>query len=313
MGEIDRLFLRVRVEQSLGIIEDVAAKTDRPLIVQFSGGRDSMVLLELTRTVTSNFVCAYMATGLEFAGFVKYIKDFCAGAGVPLIISNPTMHKGNLFKRVEQFRTWPGLVATWCCRDLKLRPEKKLLQKLYGKGTFYKLEGVRMYESQRRRSLYKDVAETFIREDGEHKKSFDVFPILLWSDYDVINFLQEKGLPTSRLYDDYGVSGCSWCPFYEPAIYKRVLEKLPNHYDRFIEWEEKLGQPSVNGFVYLGDIKREVVDGIPMPVRDEGKPGRSPCQMMLNGELVPTCSVYGHLYIDGTCFRCDILEIKEPL
>lgn len=64
------------------------------------------------------FVCAFMATGLEFDGVVQFVKKTCDDLGVKLIISTPAHYKGNLFKRIDQFRSWPGLIATWCCRDL---------------------------------------------------------------------------------------------------------------------------------------------------------------------------------------------------
>jgi phosphoadenosine phosphosulfate reductase len=309
MRPVDDQFLKERLEESRRLVRTIAALSKKPLIIQFSGGRDSMALLGLVREVTANFVCAYMATGLEFDGVLQFVRQTSKQLGVPLIVSNPAMHKGNIFKRVEQFKTWPGLIATWCCRDLKLRPEKKLLQKLYGKGTFYKLEGIRMWESTRRKAIYKEVSEVALREDGEHKGSYEVFPILKWNDSDVLNYLAMKGLPTSGLYNEFGVSGCSWCPFYQPDIYRRVLAKLPNHYDRFIEWEKKLKQPSVNGHVYLRDIKKEVLEGVPLPPAES--PARTPCQMMFEGKIVPTCSVYGHLYLNGKCYRCDEPQLQE--
>jgi phosphoadenosine phosphosulfate reductase len=308
---IDKHFLSARLKESRRFVKKIAKLSgETPLIIQFSGGKDSMAMLGLVREVTDNFVCAYMATGMEFKGVVQFVKDVCTDMGVKLIISNPSMHKGNIFKRIERFQSFPGLIATWCCRDLKLRPEKKMLVKLYGKGTFYKLEGVRRAESSRRMQIYKPYAGNPIRPDIEQSGSFEVFPIINWTDDDVMNYLVMKGLPISGLYNEFGVSGCSWCPFFQPDIYRRILVKLPNHYDRFIEWEEKLNQPSVNGHVFLRDLKREVVEGKAPAPREEIQ-ARTPCMILWEGKMVQTCSVYGHLFIDGKCLRCDEPEVKN--
>lgn len=304
----DEYFLNQRITESKAVITKVAQRSEPPLIIQFSGGRDSMALLGLVREITDEFICFYMATGLEFKGVIQFVKETCEKLGVKLLISNPGMHKGNIFKRVEQFHTFPLIQTTWCCRDLKLRPQVKMMRKTFGKGVFYKLEGIRLSESTRRKYLYKEYTGNPIRPDREQKGSFEVFPIINWTGEDVLNYLEMAGLPTSSHYNEYGVVGCSWCPFYGADIYRRVLAKLPNHYDRFIEWEEKLGMPSVTGRIYLGDIKREVLEGVPIPDPDNGAPAKSPCTMIFEGRMVKTCDVYGHFYLDGSCFRCGDLE-----
>jgi len=307
---VDELFLQERLVESRRVVKEIAEKSEKPLIIQFSGGKDSMAMLGLVREVTDDFVCCFMATGLEFKGIIPFVKETCQKLNVRLLISNPSMHKGNIFKRVRQFKSFPGLIATWCCRDLKLRPQKKMLIKEFGKGTFYKLEGIRLHESTRRRYIYAEYTGTPYREDGEFKGSYEVFPIINWTDRDILNYLTMKGLPTSGLYKEFGVSGCSWCPFYQPDIYRRILRKMPNHYDRFIELENELDLPSVSGYYFLRDLKKEVLSGVRAEPVEPISEGKSPCMMMFKGELVPTCSVYGHTYVNGECFRC---EEPEPV
>lgn len=319
---IDDFFLSERLAESRALVRKVASLSgDTPLIIQFSGGKDSMAMLGLVQEVTSNFVCAFMATGLELPGVVKFVKDTCRSLGAPLIISHPGMYKGNLFKRVEKFKSWPGLIATWCCRDLKLRPEKALLAKTFGRKTFYKLEGIRVAESVRRRYIYKDVAEDMMRRDGEHKSSFEVFPLLKWADADVENYLAMKQLPTTKLYAEVGVSGCALCPFYQPEIFYRVMQRFPDLwiYKKAIEWEEKLGQPFGNGYVYLRDIKQAVLDGAPCPQSQVDRKHRPPCMVEIEpGVFKNTCDVFGHTYIPTKtgeeCFRCghQMLTVSRP-
>ena len=310
MASIDEQFLTARLVESREVIRKVAELSTLPLFIQFSGGRDSMAMLGLAREVTDNFVCCYMATGLEFKGVIQFVKNTCAELGVKLLISNPSMHKGNLFQRIEQFQSFPGLIATWCCRDLKLRPQKKLLQATFGKETLYKLEGIRLSESIRRKYMYKDYTGDPIREDSEFKGSYEVFPIINWTDRDVLNYLEVKGLPTMGHYKKFGLSGCSFCPFYGADIYRRVFSIMPDYqlYRRVIEWENRLEKPSVSGYYFLRDIKREVLVGDIVAAPAEVEPAKSPCTMMFRGERVKTCDVYGHLFINGSCYRCEALE-----
>ncbi len=307
---VDELFLTERLEESRRVIKEITEKSELPLFVQFSGGRDSMAMVGLVQEVTDRFICCYMATGLEFKGYIPFIKETCQKLGVRLLISNPGMHKGNLYKRVRQFKGFPGIIATWCCRDLKLRPQKKMLIKEFGKGTFYKLEGIRLHESTRRRYIYAEYTGTSYREDAEFRGSFEVFPIINWTDRDVLNYLTMKGLPTSGLYKEFGVTGCSWCPFYQPDIYRRILKRMPNLYDRIIELENELNLPSVSGYYFMRDLKEEVLSGVPAKPVKPVIEAKSPCMMNFEGEMVPTCSVYGHTYINGECFRC---EEPEPV
>lgn len=307
-------FLQDKIDEATRVIKDCAAKSEKPLIIQFSGGNDSMALLQLVCDAgVTNFACGYMATGTELPGVVTFVREFCRSKGIPVLVSNPGMHKGNIFKRIEQFQSFPNLgrfegggKRLWCCRDLKLRPQKKLINKTYGKGTYYRLEGVRRFESIRRQNIYRQYAETFLRPDDEFKGSFEVFPILNWSDDDVTKYIEMKKLPVLKLYKDFGVSGCSWCPFYDADIYMTVLEKMPdwNVYTRIIEMETKLNTPSVMGGVFLRDLKVKVLKGdFVRPPKPTVR--KNPCMIRIGGKIVPTCEIYGHFFLNGRCSRCD--------
>jgi phosphoadenosine phosphosulfate reductase len=306
-------FLDKHIEEAKGVIEACALNSKPPLIVQFSGGRDSMVLLDLVRQVTDRFACGYMATGTELPGVVTFVRKFCKDEGIQLLVSHPGLHKGNIFKRIDQFKSFPNLGSfegggkrLWCCRDLKLRPQKKQLNAVFGKGTFYRLEGIRRFESDRRKVIYRAYATTFMRPDDELQGSFEVYPILNFSNDDILRYIEQKKLPTLSLYKEFGVSGCSWCPFYDSGLYYGIMKQMPNWYDRFIAKEIELNLPSVVGGVWLRDIKQAVLEGKPPP--EPRKSCKPPCTMEFHGERVHTCEVYGHLWLNGSCYRCSIKQ-----
>lgn len=245
------------VEESEGVIRRAMANTNKPLVVQFSGGKDSMAMVGLVSRLTDHFFPSFMETGIEFPEAVAFAKSTAESLGLKLLISTPADHLGDFFTRLPHFG-WPTIHSTWCNRDLKVRPQKKLLNQLYGPGRFYKLVGIRKEESARRRRMHK--AGEFFAEDYQVGTDMLVYPLMNWTGADVLEYLEETGLPTSSLYDKYGVSGCYWCPFYQEEIYRAILSDHPKLYDRFIEWEKVLG-PSVNGYLFLGDIKKSVLEG----------------------------------------------------
>jgi len=251
-----------RIKESNSIIEVAIKKSASvPLIVNFSGGKDSSVLLDLVQKVTDNFVCCYMISSIEFPEAIEFAKASCKRLGKKLLLSDPSYYKGDFFERLRWFRYFPTVRATWCSRDLKWRPQKRMLTKIYGKEKFFKLNGVRRFESSRRKKMHiATPRKGFMFEDYDVTNDIMVFPILNWTTKNVLGYLEQRKIEImpNPLYDVYGVSGCYWCPFYQPSIYKRILTQDLNLLDRFIEWEEKLEMPSVSGFKWLRDIKEKV-------------------------------------------------------
>lgn len=249
-----RYVLDVKIEQSISIIQDVLKRSKNiPLFVMFSGGKDSLLLLDLVQRTTDNFLCCYMSTGIEFPEVLESNIKYCENLGLELCVSFPKDHKGNFFDRIKKFKRFPNIKATWCSRDLKIRPLNKILRKRFGKySKFYKLNGVRMYESTRRTAMHKNTPKkVFMIPDYDVQHAFMVFPILMWTTEERNQYLKLRELrpPTRALYKKYSISGCYWCPFYQPSIYEQILKDFPNLYDEFIEWELKLDMPSVQGHV----------------------------------------------------------------
>jgi phosphoadenosine phosphosulfate reductase len=244
------------VNEAEGVIRESLAGTDKPLAVQFSGGKDSMAMIGLVRNITDRFFPAFMKSGIEFPEAVDFAEETARSLGYKLLISSPEDHLGGFFERLPLFG-WPTIHSLWCNRDLKVRPQKKVLINQFGPGRFYKLVGIRKDESSRRRRMHK--AGRFFAEDYQVGTDMLAYPLMNWESRHVLEYLESQGLPTSSLYDKYGVSGCYWCPFYQEEIYRAVLRDHPNLYDRFIEYEKPLG-PSVNGYIFLGDIKKSVLE-----------------------------------------------------
>lgn len=242
----EKHFLAERVRESIEIIKRIP----KPIVVQFSGGKDSTVLLHLVKEVTNDFVCGYCDTGIAFAEAREMVEKTADLYKVEIIISEPRHYKGGFFERLPQFG-WPTIKKSWCNRDLKVRPQKKLFEMLYGKVKMNKLVAVRRFESNRRHGIYK-VGE-YTRPDYNVASDDLWYPVLDWTDADIANYIRKNNIPVMKAYKDVSVSGCYWCPFYTAGIYKKIIKAYGNMYEEFIKWEQKLG-PSVIGHVWLSDL-----------------------------------------------------------
>ena len=257
-----------RIKESFNIIDKAIRKSQgMPLIIQFSGGKDSMVMLDLVRRRTDKFTCAYMVSGIEFPKGIDFVRETCEELRVNLIFSFPSDYltkkhpENGFFERLEAHGYFPKPKWTWCSVYLKIRPQVRKLRTLYGKKSFMKLNGVRRKESSRRMQIYRKLArQGFMKPDSEDTRSLMVFPILNWTNQDVLNYIEQESIhvPTNPLYQKYGVSGCRWCAFYSAKIYEKILREEISLYDEFILWEEKLKRPSVLGNCWLRDIKKKV-------------------------------------------------------
>lgn len=258
--------LDFKIREARTIIANTVQRCNsNPLIINFSGGKDSQTLLDLVSGVTDNFLCFYMISGIDFQESIDFAKASCEKLGYKMLTSCPSDYKGGFFERLPIIGYFPTVQNTtlWCNRDLKIRPQYRVLQRHFGKNvTFYKLNGVRRYESARRMKIHASTKD-FMRMDYHVAKSVMVFPILNWTDEDVRAYLKAKSItvPKNPLYEKYGVSGCWYCPFYQPSIYRRIMRLNPCLYDEIIEWETRLNKPAGSGFTYLRDLKKEILNG----------------------------------------------------
>lgn len=94
MATANRELMRQLEERTLHRIRDAYNDyKDRidMFIVSFSGGKDSMVLLDLVQRALPHdaFRVFYTDTGMEYpdsAGYVQTVKDWCASLGIEFVI-----------------------------------------------------------------------------------------------------------------------------------------------------------------------------------------------------------------------------------
>ena len=201
------------IEQSLfGTVDKVAnaiklLKDNEPpegYYLCFSGGKDSVCILELARRANVKFDAHHNITTVEPPELMRFIRDFFPN----VIQDHPQLSMAQL---IVKNKIPPLRQVRYCC---------KLLKEPGGEGRV-KITGIRAEESSRR-------ARRQPVEDSTDGKSSFVHPILKWSKQDVWQFIHDNNLPYCSLYDEgFDRIGCVLCPFQSDSLTKRDLERFP--------------------------------------------------------------------------------------
>lgn len=208
--------LEKKVERSIKLIQSaskIAKENGCPEIeVCYSGGKDSDVILELTKMAGVPYRAIYKNTTIDPSGTIKHAQDMGAEIVRPKMSFAKLIAKKGLPTRYQRF----------CCSELK---EYKILD--------YAIIGVRREESPKRAKRYKEPEQC--RVYSKNVKARHYFPILDWTKEDVAEFLGERGVRCHPLYyDEDGAFhpkrrlGCMGCPLVNKRERKIVFEQHPN-------------------------------------------------------------------------------------
>jgi 3'-phosphoadenosine 5'-phosphosulfate sulfotransferase (PAPS reductase)/FAD synthetase len=199
--------LAAKVEQSRAIIESLP----RPLVVLFSGGRDSSVVAKLTQDL--NPVLLYCETGLQSQRSADEIERTAQRVGARLVIVRPDTDAFTMWQELGHYPIGPKRGYTYlkaatgcktspvqCCYQLKERPAKKWIME-HKPGAL--LWGNRAADSNRRKL---GIAEHgLVQPPSARWPCVSAQPIAFWTDKDVSAFLGPEW-PVRKAED-----GCAVC------------------------------------------------------------------------------------------------------
>jgi phosphoadenosine phosphosulfate reductase len=224
--------------------------------VAFSGGKDSIVLLDLVqRTLPHNELKVLFGdTGMEFPDTYELVDDMesqLASMGIEFIRAESSL---------STEYTWdifgpPATVNRWCCSVHKTAPQIIALRKNTGKINFTGLAfiGVRASESATR-SEY-----DYISLGEKHQGQYSCNPIIEWNSAEVYNYIFQENLMLNKAYmKGNRRAGCLVCPraaerseYFSRVCYPEEFEKFISQikcqYINSFESSEKLDNFIANG------------------------------------------------------------------
>lgn len=220
--------LKEKIEKSIALIRkgEHLALLMQPTCgyqIGFSGGKDSQAVLELVKMAGVKYQAIYNVTTNDPPENVYFIRQHYP----EVQFSHPEM----TWLKIVESNGLPTRLTRFCCRILKERS---------GVG-FTTITGVRHDESSKRREYQ---AVTKIRNKKYETKDIDemeksqfqcvdgkdkimIYPILEWSESDVWEFIDERGLPHNPCYTYVKRVGCLFCPFASKSQLMLYRERYP--------------------------------------------------------------------------------------
>ena len=185
---------------------------DQPVEIAYSGGKDSDVILQLAKEAGINYRAIYRNTTIDPPGTIKHAQEM----GCEIL--QPRRYT---FRQLIAKRGLPSRFRRFCCEELK---EYKVSDKC--------VMGVRKAESRARMERYQEPTQCrFYGSKKEHVEA--IYPILEWTDEDVVEFLTDRKIKVHALYyredgtiDPKRRLGCMCCPL---ASTKHRIEEFKKY------------------------------------------------------------------------------------
>lgn len=180
--------------------------------VAFSGGKDSIVTLDLVRRAGVAHDAHMNLTTVDPPEVVAFVREHYPEVSR----DRPRL---SMFRLIVKKRMPPTRIIRYCCAELKERG---------GAGRVV-VTGVRWAESNKRRQ--RRMVEVC---QNDSTKTF-VHPIIDWADEDVWQYIRENRLPYPSPYDEgYTRIGCIMCPMQGPRGMLKDAAKYPRHYRAYL-------------------------------------------------------------------------------
>ena len=189
--------------------KDVKIEIDEqtPIIVNFSGGKDSSALLLWIKAhYPSNPITAiYNDTGFEHPGVLQYIQSMTSQVDVPLVV----LGSQGLLNIVEARGMIPGFGCRYCTRALKMNPAAKWIRHNFPSGKVINCFGFRAEESPARAK--KEVLSSHLELCTHHREVLNFAPLLDWRTADVIELVESEGFKLFPTYEYLSRLSCRYC------------------------------------------------------------------------------------------------------
>lgn len=237
---------------------------EKPLVITYSGGKDSDVMLHLAEKSDVPFEVLHSLTTADAPETVRHVYDTfrrLEEKGVKCIVDKHVQPDGSrvtMWNLIPRKLIAPTRLVRYCCAELKEGG---------GKGRFI-ATGVRWAESTARRKnrggwevLHSNRQKSLIlaNDNEEDRRLFEtcqmkgkrvVNPIIDWQDDDVLDYAAVEKIPMNPLYcEGFHRVGCVGCPMaartraMEFARYPKIKAAYIRAFDRMNLERRKRGLP----------------------------------------------------------------------
>jgi len=284
LKELQDMSLEDKVAHSLNVISRALRHFDNQMYISVSGGKDSMVLLDLVRRVNPNIKAVFCNTGQEWPEIVYFtrtidnletirpkmnFKKVIEHYGYPVISKEQSqfIHEirttkseklkdirlngnkagmGKLSKKWYYMLDAPFKISHKCCDKLKKEPFKRY-EKATGLSPFI---GTMAGESRLRAQQWKKYSCNAFEKNRPSSN-----PLTIWTEKDIWEYIKMFNVPYCEIYNVDGIerTGCLFCMY---GIHKDKISKFdivkqrhPKLYDNTIN---KLGCGNVINYLMEG-------------------------------------------------------------
>lgn len=239
----------------------------QPLVVTYSGGKDSDVILQIAKNAKVPFEVLHNHTTADAPETVYHIRNVFRELeldGIKCTIDKP-VYKGkrtSMWNLIPQKLMPPTRLVRYCCAVLK---EKG------GTGRFI-ATGVRWDESVARKNnrgtmevIHRDREKRLILQDDndEARRTFEtcklkgkrvVNPIVEWKTDDVLQYIEDQKIAINPLYGcGFDRVGCVGCPMagtegrrFEFTMFPAFKKNYIRAFDRMLEARKESGKSTEN-------------------------------------------------------------------
>jgi phosphoadenosine phosphosulfate reductase len=235
--EAHRDYIRILTSRAKKFLFIMYEKIRKPVVVSFSGGKDSLVALHLSLGLGFEPVILFNNTGIELPETVETVYKTVDKYGLELVEASAN---DKFWRSVYELGV-PGRDYRWCCKVCKLAPLAITVKKMWSKGGL-NVVGQRAFESiDRARSprVWRLRWSPYL---------LNLSPINEWSQFEVWLYIFINKLEPNPLYFmGYERIGCFMCPASTMAELDLVSQTHRELWSRWLEilefWAKKLELP----------------------------------------------------------------------
>lgn len=246
---------------------------NKPLIITYSGGKDSDVLLQLAKECLNpeEFEVLNSHTTVDAPETVYHIREVFKGLendGIKTTIKMPE-YKGkptNMWNLIVEKKTPPTRIMRYCCQILKesatpnrivatgvradestgrkgrdtfgIRGSTKSKDRFWGTNHVAEVfqEALEAAEVSGKNKNDADVSDCMFITGAKQNKDIITNPIYTWSYADIWNFIRDRQINVCELYNrGYERVGCVGCPLAYKKERKKEFSDYPKFKDAYIK------------------------------------------------------------------------------